>query len=175
MARGMTIAQTVPVRAYVGTMLDVMSRPGEFFRNAPEGTIVRPAAILAISALIHTGACWAMYPAARLWTSAGILFINAAFTPLIAALIGYAVMRATLGEKTEFIRFFGIYAYASAAILLAAWMPYSFWITEPWRWWLIGTGLVRRCGLSRGAAAGIVFTTIVLLVLTFKLLMHLSA
>ena len=78
----------------------------------------------------------------------GIFFINAVGMTVVAAGVGYLVMTVIMGTKVTFGRFFSIYALASGVTLLASWIPFFIWLTEPWKWWLIGTGLVKKCGFK---------------------------
>jgi hypothetical protein len=43
---------------------------------------------------------------------------------------------------------FSIYALCSGVTLLVAWIPYFVIFTEPWKWYLIGTGLTKSCGMK---------------------------
>ena len=64
----------------------------------------------------------------------------------IAAGIGYMVMTMIMGRRVTFVRFFSIYALSAGVTLLASWLPFFIWLTEPWKWWLIGTGMIKCCG-----------------------------
>ncbi len=174
--RTMGMAPVVSGRFYIGTVLKIMGEPGAFFESQSGQTAVgRPLAVLLVSALIYTGACALVYTTPWSWTVSGILLINAAGTPIIAAGVCCLAMRIIYGRCASFGRILGIYAYASAAFLLAAWMPYALIIAEPWRWWLIGKGLIRGSGLSRRAALLLIGITIVTLVLLYRILMQITA
>ena len=80
----------------------------------------------------------------------GVFFANAVGMTFIGAGLGYLVMTMCMGKKVGFDRLFSVYALSAGVTLLASWVPFFIWLTEPWRWWLIGTGLVRACGFKFG-------------------------
>jgi len=65
----------------------------------------------------------------------------------IMAGLGYLVMTLSIGRKVPFARLFSIYALCSGVTLLVAWVPFFVVFTEPWKWYLIGTGLTKACGV----------------------------
>jgi hypothetical protein len=94
----------------------------------------------------------------------GVFFINAMGMTFIAASIGFMVMIAIMGRRVTFARFFSIYALSAGVTLLASWLPFFIWLTEPWKWWLIGTGMVKGFGFGRvqvlviiGVSVGLMF------------------
>ncbi len=97
----------------------------------------------------------------------GIFFINAMGMAFIAAGLGYMVMTMIMGKRVTFIRFFSIYALSSGVILLVSWLPFIFWITEPWKWWLIGTGMIKNCDFSLTQVFVIIGMSIATMVLFF--------
>ena len=104
----------------------------------------------------------------------GIFFINAVGMVLITASLGYMVMIMTLGKRATFIRFFSIYAFSSGVTLLASWLPFFLIITEPWKWWLIGIGMMKCWGFTRGQAIMVILLSLGILILFFyyKHLLH---
>lgn len=108
--------------------------------------------------------------------SGGIFFLNAMGTPAISAAIGYMAMIMILGKRVTFSRFFAVYAFSSGVTLLASWAPYFIFITEPWRWWLIGAGMTRGFGFKRRHALLIIMISIFVLALTvYSILLALPA
>ena len=61
----------------------------------------------------------------------GVFFINAMGMTFIAASIGFMVMIAIMGRRVTFARFFSIYALSAGVTLLASWLPFFIWLTEP--------------------------------------------
>ena len=73
------------------------------------------------------------------------------------------VMMLTLGRRIPFERLFAIYAFASGVTLLVSWIPFSTWLTEPWKWVMIGLGMVRAGGLRWRQTVLVVGISVVLL------------
>ena len=82
-------------------------------------------------------------------------------------LIPLVTMIMTLGRRVMFAQFFSVQAFAVSATLLAAWIPLLIWITEPWKWYLIGVGLVKACGFRWYHAVMNIGITIFVMVLFF--------
>jgi hypothetical protein len=97
-----------------------------------------------------------------------VLWFNAAGMVLIASGLGYGLVK-ILKIDVSFLKVFGVYAYASSAVLVLAWMPFMLWITEIWRWWLIGCGLTTGCGIPVKKAVVIIVLSVILLALVFHL------
>jgi hypothetical protein len=81
--------------------------------------------------------------------AAVILFVNAFTMPFITASAGFMVMTIFIGRRVAFAKIFAVYAFSAGVTLVVSWIPLFVWFTEPWKWWLIGIGLVKGCGLSR--------------------------
>jgi hypothetical protein len=99
----------------------------------------------------------------------GIFFINAVGMVLIASGLGYMAMVMFLGRAVSFKRLFSIYAFSSGITLLAAWIPFFIWFTEPWKWWLIGTGMARSCGFRSWQIIMIIGLSIGIMILLFRI------
>jgi len=98
----------------------------------------------------------------------GIFFINAVGMTIIAAGLGYMLMSMFFGKKTTFSRLFAVYAFAAGVTLLASWIPLFIWLTEPWKWILIGIGLTKSFGFRWHQAAFVLGGSIGILVLFFQ-------
>jgi len=88
---------------------------------------------------------------------------------LIASGLGYMVMVMFFGRSVTFNRFFSIYAFSSGITLLAAWIPLFIWIAEPWKWWLIGTGMARSCGFRSRQIIIIIGLSLGIMILLFQI------
>jgi len=102
---------------------------------------------------------------------AAVLFVNAMGMALFPALIGYIVMGMTLGRKASFARLFSVYAFSFGITLLFSWVPFFLWLTEPWKWWLVFTGLTRGCDFKPWAALMVVLLSVGVILLFFYSLM----
>ncbi|MCJ7593191.1 MAG: YIP1 family protein [Desulfobacterales bacterium] len=152
---------------YVRSLTRILGSPRRFFEELPETVgLQRSMGFLLVSALFFTGAsltCVREGPVLM----AGILFLNAVGMTIIAAATGFAVVTLTLGRRIGFERLFAVYAFATGVTLLASWIPLFFWLTEPWKWLLIGIGMVNGCGLRRGQALLVIALSVAILVLFF--------
>lgn len=99
-----------------------------------------------------------------------VFLANAVGMVLISSVIGYLVVMLTMGRCQTFTRFFSIYAFAAGATLLASWIPYFVWLTEPWKWWLIAIGLVHGCGFNWKQSLTVTGISFALLVFIFWIL-----
>lgn len=136
---------------YVYTVAKMLGQPRRFFDTLPEKPgFGRAFGFLLVSSLFFAGASLitTLPENPALW--GGIFFANAVGMTFIGAGLGYLVMTMCMGKKVGFDRLFSVYALSAGVTLLASWVPFFIWLTEPWRWWLIGTGLVRACGFKFG-------------------------
>ena len=146
---------------YLHTLTALIGKPRRFFQDALlQESWGNGLGFLLISALIYTAATLAVNPGLQEPVAMAILLANALGMAVIAAMVGYGIMIMMMGRKISFPVFFNIYAFASGATLLAAWIPFFLILTEPWRWWLIGTGLVRAGHISK------LHTTVIITVIT---------
>jgi hypothetical protein len=144
--------------------------PGQFFDHDIQGIrLGRALWLLVVSSLVFTLARVSLLHPSSLVMSV-IYFLNALIMPSISALMGYVIVKKGYRRSIGFSTLFTIYALASGFTLLMAWMPLFLFITEPWKWFLIGLGLVKRCGLNRRQSLLVVSLTILLVVLGFWLL-----
>lgn len=90
-----------------------------------------------------------------------IFFLNSVGMVFLSAALSYMIMVMTLGKKVGFDLFFSIHAFASGVVLLASWMSFFLWFTEPWKWWLVYTGFKNTCGFSWKPALLILLVTMV--------------
>ena len=91
------------------------------------------------------------------------------------ALLGYILIFVIKGGRNiAFSHVFGIYAISSGTTLLAAWIPYFIIFTEPWKWWLIGTGMTKSCRLSCIQAVVVIGVSIGMIVCAFRFVLPLT-
>lgn len=144
--------------------------PGQFFREELDFIgLRRSLGFLTLSSLFFTLAELSLIHQAYLKLSI-LNFMNAVIMPALCAVTGYALIRGLSGREILFRRLFAVYALSSGLMMLMAWIPLFIWITEPWRWLLIGLGLVKGCGLSRGQSLLVVALSLLLLVALFWLM-----
>jgi MFS-type transporter involved in bile tolerance (Atg22 family) len=155
--------------SYLETLRRMVLAPADFLGGIPESTGVRkPLGFLLLASLVHAVLSLALLPPRPLLTAV-ILFLNAVLMPLIAAVIGYALM-AAMGKKSPLSKVLAVYFYAAGTTHILSWIPLAVWLMEPWKWVLIGIGMVRGCGLRRLQAAVVIIVSIVSIMLLFSLL-----
>ena len=126
-----------------------MGHPRQFFGELPQtcgmaqaiGFLILSAVFFSTAAQMHTGL-------QNFLVVGGIHMLNAVGMVFILAGLAFAVMTVGIGKKISFVRLFGIYALCSGVTLLVSWVPYLALLTEPWKWYLIGTGMTKGCGLK---------------------------
>lgn len=157
---------------YLSTLTRLLGEPRKFFKSLPpEPNFIQPVGFLVVSSLIFTGAGLLTGAYARPAVMAAILLVNAVGMALIASFLGYLVVILTMGKCQPFTKFFSIYAFASGVTLLAAWIPFFIWLTEPWKWWLIAVGLVYGCEFTWKQSLLVIAVSFSLLTLVFWLLL----
>ena len=156
-------------RFYFSTLNKVLEQPRNFFSKLPqESGFKKPFGFLFVSSIFFTVAGIVSGMCPNPFVTGLIFFINAMGMVFISAGIGYMAMTMIMGRNVTFARFFSIYAFSSGVTLLASWIPLFVWLTEPWKWWLIGTGLTKACGFNWKQACLVIGVSIVILVLFFK-------
>ncbi len=158
---------------YFQSLAKVLGEPGAFFRELQDTGFKQPLGFLLVSSVFFAGARLLTRQFVQPLLSGGILFINAIGMVLIAAGLAYILMTLFFGKKVTFSRLFAVYAYASGVTLLASWIPLFIWLTEPWKWVLIGMGLTKSCGFRWNQTLGVIGGSIGIMVLFFKSLMPL--
>jgi hypothetical protein len=155
------------IQYYYATLTRLWFSPGRFFSENPESrTFGKPFAFLLLSSLFFAAASL-LYIHEQVVFKVTILLFNALAMPFVAAAFGYLVMTMTMGKRTGYLRLFTVYAFASGATLLLAWIPFSLWFTETWKWVLIGIGLVRACRFRPLQAVAVIGFSVIILILFF--------
>ena len=150
---------------YIQTLSCIVKQPKLFYQEkSAEKSWKKPLYVLLISALIFSLASVVAGMANTPLVMGLVYLANAIGMVFIASAIGYVLIRLFQKSFVSFQRVFAIYAYASGAVLVLAWMPYMLWITEPWRWWMVGCGLVKDIGFTVKGAATIVILNILIIV-----------
>ena len=161
--------------AYFQAVVGLLGRPKQFFSDLPDSMGIRHAlGFLTVSAIFSSAAGMINTKSSSPLIAAGIYLINAVGMVFILAGLGYTVMVLSTGKKVVFARVFIIYALASSVTLLVSWVPYLLVITEPWKWWLIGIGMVKACRLQLGQSIRIIGLSLGIWILLFWALIPLT-
>ncbi|RJQ66521.1 MAG: hypothetical protein C4519_25470 [Desulfobacteraceae bacterium] len=168
--------KTFFLRAYLHTWVQLVKAPKLFFDAGDTHSQGMPAAaFLAISSLISAGAAILTGPLSGNLVQGAILAVNGFGMALLAAGLAYPMAVPLTGHKIDFSRIFSIFAHSSGVTLLLSWNPVLVMIAEPWKWWLIWTGMRRGCGLTRGQTAVVLALTVTMIIMLFRILLPLTA
>ena len=161
-------------RFYFRALGKMLGEPRSFFSELPVDLgFIKPLGFLIVSSIFFTGASVVSSMPANPIYLGSIFFINAVGMVLIASGLGYMVMVMVLGRSVTFKRLFSIYAFSSGITLLAAWIPFFIWFTEPWKGWLIGTGMARSCGFRSWQIIMIIGLSLGIMILFFLIVLPL--
>lgn len=150
----------INAKLVIGTLTALMVRPGIFYsRTFHRISTTQAAGILVLSSLFFAASGALIDPGGASIRVGIILFVNATGMVGIGAVIGYLAMAASGGRRFPFSRMWNVFSLSSGAVLLIAWVPCAFIFTEPWKWCLIGTGLVKGLGMTKTRAVIIVLLT----------------
>jgi hypothetical protein len=156
---------------YVQTVFSIMGHPRRFFGELPpSGSMTQALGFLSLSAVFFSFARLMSTNLQNIFIVGGIHMVNAVGMVFILAGLGYVVMTLSIGKKVRFNRWFSIYALSAGVTLLVSWVPYVVIFTEPWKWWLIGTGITKGCGLKLKEALLIIMLSLTIWILFFWLL-----
>lgn len=152
---------------YMQAVKALVLKPGVFFGELPESPgFKKPLLFLLTSSFILAALRTPFVPGGSI-PMALIILINGLAMPVVSAVIGYGIIFVAMKRKLSWPRMLALYAYASGITYLISWLPLATWIGEPWKWILIGIGLVRGFGLTRGQAVGVVAGSVLVIILLF--------
>jgi hypothetical protein len=153
---------------YVQTVFGILGRPRKFFSELPPTICtMQSLSLLVLSAVFFCAASLMSIRPHASFLMGGIYLFNAVGMVFVMAALGYLVMSLSIGKKVPFARLFSIYALCSAVTLLVSWVPYFVVFTEPWKWYLIGIGLTKGCGLKSKEAVLIIVLSLSLWILFY--------
>ena len=134
---------------YVQAVFGIMGHPHKFFSRLPQSSSMTQAlGFLILSAVFFSTAGQMHTSLENFLVVGGIYMFNAVGMVFILAGLSYVVMTLSSRKKVGFARLFSIYALCSGVTLLVSWVPHLALLAEPWKWYLIGVGLTKGCGLK---------------------------
>ena len=157
------------IHFYVQAVFGIMGHPRKFFSRLPQsGGMTQALGFLILSAAFFSFASMMNASLQNFYVVGGINMFNAVGMVFILAGLGYLVMTLSIGKKVGFVRLFRIYALCSGVTLLVSWVPHLALLTEPWKWYLIGIGMTRGCGLKPKEALLIIALSLGIWYLCFR-------
>lgn len=153
---------------YAQAVFGLLGQPRKFYDALPESIpMASVLGFLAVSSVFSSMASLLNTKIQNFFLTGAIYLFNAVGMVLIMAGLGYLVMVLCFGKKVSFARLFSIFALSSGVTLLVSWIPFFVVFTEPWKWWLIGTGLVKGCGLRLKEALLIITLSLAIWILFY--------
>ena len=165
-------ADKFSIHFYVQAVFGIMGHPRKFFSRLPQSSgMTQALGFLTLSAVFFSLASMMNANLQNFIAAGGINMFNAVGMVFILAGLGYIVMTLSIGKKVGFVRLFLIYALCSGVTLLVSWVPHLALLTEPWKWYLIGVGMTRGCGLKLKEALLIMAISLGIWYLFFRTIM----
>lgn len=156
------------MKFYLATLISLLKEPGRYFQALPQTMgYKKPLGFLFISGLVSTLAALAANGSPHPVMEGGIYFLNATGMALVASGFGFMIMTMFMKQRVGFSRFFSIYALATGTTVLVSWLPWCVWMAEPWKWWLIGTGMTQNFGFRPRHAAALILSSILVMMVFF--------
>ncbi|MCK5311856.1 MAG: hypothetical protein KAJ62_07095 [Desulfobacteraceae bacterium] len=157
------------VKFYFSTLNRLLKEPGKFFKELPEDTGIKfPLSFLLVSCVISTIVGLTLqWPGSSPVLIGGIYFFNALGMVFVAAFFTFLIMAMFMKNKVTFTRCFAVYAFATGLTVLVAGIPLFIWLTEPWKWWLIGTGMINNFKYRTIHVVLLLIATIIVILLFF--------
>ena len=162
-------------QGFVGALSGLIVSPRHWFCEAfPLMPPKEACGLLVVSSLIYAAA--GAMPAATTggMVSGAILMVNALGMPVMCAAIAWLVGAAS-GQRICFARILKVFAVGSSPVLLVAWVPFSFFFTEPWKWSLIGLGMIYGLGMGKRRTVVILLATAALTAMFLLAVLRLMA
>ena len=151
--------KTVPLTI---SLVQLLIEPGQFFMDITRVTSWKKAAgFLVLGSVFYALASLLIENSGQIpWLMGGIFFFNALGSALIACLIAHGIVRVIRRQRTPFMLFFMIHAFAWGITLFLSWLPFLLWLTEPWKWGLVYLGYRNGCGFGRKTALAVMVGTL---------------
>lgn len=147
-------------RLVYDTLTSLLMHPVVFFSRHFEGiSTPQSAGILVLSSLFFAASGTLINPGDAAFRMGIILFINAVGMATIGAGISFLATAVPGSRRCPFSRLWNLFSLCSGVVLLIAWVPGAFLLTEPWKWWLIATGLINGLGMTKVKAVIVVLFT----------------
>jgi|GEM_PF-5382485 hypothetical protein len=167
--------KSLSIKAYLHTLSSIIKEPKKFFRNLPENSDLKsPLSFLAVSLAISTvvfitGSSFQASPEA-----AAVYFINAAVMSTAASMALFAALKFFLFKNVKLKKCFSLFAYSAGATVIAAGVPFLLWMTEIWKWWLVGVGINQNLKIKPILSFIAVVLSIALVISTFASILYIT-
>ncbi|WP_080804392.1 YIP1 family protein [Desulfamplus magnetovallimortis] len=147
---------------YGYAVIQILIEPRQFFSELPGNTtILKSLGFCVICSIFHVASSLLTGEYKNPVSMGSVLFVNSIGMVAVSSILSYITVVMILKKKVHFERFFSINAFASGVVLLFSWVSVFMWFTEPWKWWLVYTGLKNSCGFAWKSALTVLILTMV--------------
>ena len=134
----------------MGALSGLAMSPRRWFAESFPGVTPREAGGMLLLASLFYAAVGAL-PMSGTGTlvRAGILLANALGMTVLHTAMAWLVCAAVGGRRIRFASIWMVFAIGTSPTLLIAWIPFTFFFTEPWRWVLVALGMIYGLGMGK--------------------------
>lgn len=148
---------------YGYAVIQILIEPRRFFAELSDNaTLLKSLGFCVICSLFYVTASMLTGTYTSPIKMGGVFFLNSVGMVFIPAGLSYIIIVMTQKKKSKFSLLFSVCAFSSGITLLLSWMSMFLWFTEPWKWWLIYTGLKNSCKIPWKSALVILMLTMII-------------
>jgi hypothetical protein len=135
---------------FMGALSGLTLSPRRWFIESFPGITPREASVMLLLASLFNAAVGAL-PMSGTGTlmRAGILLVNALGMTTMHAIVAWLVCTVVGKPRLRFASIWMVFAIGTSPTLLIAWIPFTFFFTEPWRWVLVALGMIYGLGMEK--------------------------
>jgi len=134
----------------MGALSGLTMSPRRWFAESfPVVTPHEATAMLLLAGLFHAAVGALPLSGTGTLVRAGILMANALGMTVLHAGMAWLVSRVVGEPRMRFASIWKVFAIGASPTLLIAWIPFTFFFTEPWRWVLVALGMIYGLGMGR--------------------------
>ncbi|MBC2710694.1 MAG: hypothetical protein HGJ94_06750 [Desulfosarcina sp.] len=159
---------------FMGTLSGLIISPVRWFSEAfPRTTSKEAGGMLLLSSLFYAAAGALPLSGTGALVRAAILMVNALGMTVLCAAIAWLVGAIGNGSRIRFSSIWRVFAIGTIPTLLIAWVPSSFFFTEPWKWVLVALGMIYGLGMGKGRTVWVLMITASLTAVLFLAILRL--
>jgi hypothetical protein len=136
--------------SFMGALSGLTMSPRRWFDEAFPGITPREAgAMLLLASLFYAAAGALPVSSTGTLVRGAILMANALGMTVLHSAMAWIVCAVVGGPRLRFASIWMVFAIGTSPTLLIAWIPFTFFFTEPWRWLLVALGMIYGLGLGK--------------------------
>ncbi len=134
----------------MGALTSLTMSPRRWFTEAfPRITPREAGGMLLLASLFYASAGALPLSGTGTLVRAGILMANALGMTVLHAAMAWLICAVVGGPRIRFTSIWMVFAIGTSPTLLIAWIPFTFFFTEPWRWLLVALGMIYGLGMGK--------------------------